>query len=66
MEYWRLNFYILFIFHIQLAKLQLLCEPGSSEGIAIVYWIEGRASKPGGREIFRKCPDRSLEPPSLL
>ena len=25
-----------------------------------------RGSKPGGSEIFRTCPDRSLSPPSLL
>ena len=30
-----------------------ICEPGSSVGIAIDYWLDGPGSNPGGDEIFR-------------
>jgi len=42
------------------------CGPGGSVGIATGYELDGPGSNPGGGEIFRTCPDRSLGPLSLL
>ena len=39
---------------------------GSSVGIATGYGLAVRRSNPGGGEIFRTCPDRPWDPPSLL
>jgi hypothetical protein len=44
----------------------LRCGPGSVVGIATAYGWTIRGSNPGGGEIFRTCPDRSWDPPSLL
>ena len=40
--------------------------PGSVVGIATGYGLDGPGSNPGGGEIFRTCPDRPWDPPSLL
>jgi hypothetical protein len=41
--------------------------PGSSVGIATDYGLDGPRSNSGrGGEIFRICPDRPWDPPSLL
>ena len=41
------------------------CGPGSVFGIATGYGLDGPGSRWGG-EIFRTCPDRPSDPPSLL
>jgi hypothetical protein len=43
-----------------------VCGPSSVVGIATGYGLEGLGSNPGGGEIFRTCPDRPWDPPSLL
>jgi len=40
--------------------------PGSSVGIATGYGLDGPVSNLGRGEIFRTCPDRPWDPPSLL
>ena len=40
--------------------------PGTSVGLATGYGLEVQGSNPGGREIFRTCPDRPWGPTSLL
>jgi hypothetical protein len=37
-----------------------------SVGIATRYGLDGRGSNPGGGEIFRTCPDRPWDSPSLI
>ena len=44
----------------------LKCGPGTSDGIATDYGLDGPGSNPGGGEIFRTCSDRPWGPPSLL
>ena len=45
----------------------VLCEPGSSVGIATGYGMDCPGIRiPVGGEIFRTYPDRSWGPPSLL
>ena len=38
----------------------------SSVGIATRYGLDGLRIESGGSEIFRTCPDRPWDPPSLL
>jgi hypothetical protein len=40
--------------------------PGSVDGIATSYGLDGPGSNPVGGEIFRTCSDRPWGPPSLL
>src|SRR5215467_7877592 len=47
-------------------RLKFYCGRGSSIGIAIGYGRTVRGSNPGWGEIFRTCPDRPWDPPSLL
>ena len=44
----------------------LYCGSGSSVGIATDYGLDGPGTNPGGDEMFRTRPDRSLGPHSLL
>ena len=50
-----LLFYILYIYlyTVILCIYILMCEPGSSVGIATDYVLDGPGSNPGGYEIFR-------------
>ena len=43
-----------------------LREPGSAVGMATGYGLDGPGIESGGGEIFRTCPDRPWDPPSLL
>ena len=38
----------------------------SSVGIATAYELDGLGANPEGGEIFRSCPDRPWDLPSLL
>jgi len=42
----------------------IYCGPGSSVGIATGYGLDW--SNPAGGEIFRSCPDRPWDPPTLM
>jgi hypothetical protein len=43
-----------------------MCGPGSSDGIATGYGLDGPGIESRSGEIFRTCPDRPWGPPSLL
>ena len=48
-------------------SVMILCGPGSVDGIATGYRLDGPGIKsPVGGEIFRPCPDRPWGPPGLL
>ena len=47
-------------------KLLVISGPGSAVGIATGYGWTVRGSNPGGGQIFRTCPYRPWDPPSLL
>jgi hypothetical protein len=46
--------------------LVIFCGPGSSVGMATGYWMDGPGIESRWVEIFRTCPGRLWDPPSLL
>ena len=69
----RIFFFIKFLLLFSTGRVnikdgvQIMCGPGSVVGIATGYGLDGPGIESRcGSEIFRTCPDRPWDPPSLL
>jgi hypothetical protein len=55
-----------YIYCLHLGYLLIISGPGSSVGIVTAYGLDGPGIESRWGDIFRTCPDRAWDPPSLL